>query len=210
MTRSSAVLLAAFVFLVPVCAHAQDFTVGVEGLVSLPVGDDRGIRSATDDLDAGIGGRADVLYHVTRWLKAGVSIGVVVNRTDLAPATFFPGTSTTNKVRGTLLSVPIHAIVQPYYQGDGELGFFGEAGIGMTDFSLRVNDVAQSGDPSQTDFSFILGAGATYTISETLALRASLRYLQAVTGTGKVWLEGNDPKAIYITLGAQFERQGGE
>jgi len=197
----AALVLFALALVQPERAAAQSFLVNLDGLVAFPAGSPTSVRGTSTDLAVGVGVHAEVLYRIAPGFSAGLAAGLASHRSDVVVAT--------TTARGNLTVVPVHVITEVHYQGtDSDYGLFATAGAGFTDYNLQPDKIAASGTMSQTEFSFVLSGGASYDITESWGLRLGLQYHQTVSTDGPLWVDGQNPKAFYLTLGARF-RQGG-
>jgi hypothetical protein len=191
-------------------AGDHGFQLEVDAVGSLPTGTYEFGGLANQLFDFGGNGMGKALFGISRRFSVGIGVGYLRNRKDFSRTTVFD-TRPPRNITGTrsLHAVPALALAQIRSDTHRRLSWYGEGGLGITTYDVRLSDLSGGQQPVadfQKAFSYLAGAGACLGVGRNFELLAGADYLQSFTRNGPAWESGDNPAHVLCTLGVRYPR----
>jgi hypothetical protein len=191
-------------------AGDHGFQLEVDAVGSLPTGTYEFGGLANQLFDFGGNGMGKALFGISRRFSVGIGVGYLRNRKDFSRTTVFD-TRPPRNITGTrsLHAVPALALAQIRSDTHRRLSWYGEGGLGITTYDVRLSDLSGGREPVadfQKAFSYLAGAGACLGVGRNFELLAGADYLQSFTRNGPAWESGDNPAHVLCTLGVRYPR----
>jgi hypothetical protein len=191
-------------------AGDHGFQLEVDGLGSIPSGtyEFGGHASELFDFGGAVFGKA--LFGLSRGFYVGAGVGYLQNRKDFTETTLLDTRPPRNwSGQRTLEAIPVLALAQLRSDTHRSLSWYGEGGVGLTTFDLRLSNLS-GGRPPVAEFqqglSFLVGAGACLGLGRDFEILAGADYLQSFTRGGPLWMSGDNPAYVLGSLGVRYPR----
>jgi hypothetical protein len=191
-------------------AGTHGFQLEVDALGSIPTGTYEFGGHASDLFDFGGAVFGKALFGMSRGLSIGAGVGYLTNSKDFTETSLLDTRPPRNwSGTRTLGAIPVLAMAQLRSDTHKSLSWYGEGGLGMTTFDLRVTNLSSGRPPSaefQQGFSILVGAGACWGLGRNFEVLAGADYLQSFTRAGDLWENGDNPAYLLASLGLRYPR----
>ncbi len=193
-------------------AAAAEFHLELDGVLSSPIGTWGAVDAPESFGSLGPGFNVSGILQLGRRYSVGARTGLTRNeKTGPLFLADSSGDPVVYDFTQKLTTVPTHLLVRANLGALSQAAVYAQAGAGVMSFTGKGRIDTGTSEAvvlaaRQVDFSYFVGAGASYPLHRLVSAHFGLEFQQAISRNGSFWNDGDNPTFVFTRIGLSYPR----